>query len=161
MVGHVVSSDVTVVPVGDEHRAVRCGADVRWAVPRIFTLEHADGFSSVARAAFLDWKSANDPRPGVAVHHLAVKNFRQQIAFVNRDAGRRALASLQQVWDDAGIVLVPVPRGDVGLLVGPLSAPARAGQFVGVAVVAELHHEVDAHAAIAVVVVVRLPNGAE
>ena len=52
-------------------------------------------------------------------------------------------------------------RGYVFFLIGALGAPAAPGEFVGVAVVAELHDIVDAYALVAIVVIVRLPDCAE
>ena len=56
---------------------------------------------------------------------------------------------------------MPVPPRNVGLDVGPWHLPACAGSLVDVAVVAILHHPVDAHAPVAVVVVVALPEAPE
>ncbi len=49
---------------------------------------------------------------------------------------------------------------NLGFDIGAVHLPARARHFVGVAVIAVLHHIIDAHAPIAVVVVVGLPEGA-
>src|SRR5438876_253700 len=43
----------------------------------------------------------------------------------------------------------------------PADAPTGAGHFVSVSEVAELHHVIDAHSAVAIIVVVRLPERAE
>ena len=56
---------------------------------------------------------------------------------------------------------MPMPFGNVLAHAGSGRVPAGAGHFVFVAVVAELHHVVDPHAFVAVVVVVRLPERAE
>ena len=50
---------------------------------------------------------------------------------------------------------------DFRLDINALSLPAGAGHFIGVPVVAVLHHEVDAHATITVVVVVALEDVTE
>ena len=44
--------------------------------------------------------------------------------------------------------------------IGTVGTPTRARHFVGKAIVAVFHHVVDAHAFVAVVVVVGLPHGA-
>ena len=87
VVGHVVAAHVAVMPVGNEHRAVGGGADVGRAVPRILAREHVDRLAGVAGTAALDWVGAHHARAGVAVHHLPLKNGRQQFALVDRDAG--------------------------------------------------------------------------
>ena len=98
---------------------------------------------------------------GVAMDDLVPKDFRQQPAFVNANTGGRARAGLQQVWHNARIVEVPVAFRDFGVHAGSRRLPAGTGQLVFVAVVAELHDEIDAHAAVAVVIVVALPQRAE
>src|SRR5207249_4362611 len=71
---------------------------------------------------------------------------REQVALVERDARRAALAGAQRLVDDPRLLLVPV-----GL--------ARAARVV--AVVAAGHHVADARLLVAVVVVVREPDFAE
>ena len=90
----------------------------------------------------------------------------EEFAFVDADAGGRACAGVEQVGHDAGVVLVPfgltlsVSEAPLAGLCARL-APVCAGDFVGVAEVAAFHDVVDADAAVAVVVVVGLPDGAE
>ena len=88
VVGHVVTADMAVVPVRDEHRTVRSRADIRRAIPRILALQHVDDLALVAGAALGDRVSSHHAGAGVAVHHLALKSFRQQTAFVDGDASR-------------------------------------------------------------------------
>ena len=92
---------------------------------------------------------------------LILKLSAEARAFVDEDARGGAGAGDDEVRDDAGVILAPVAAGNFGLNINPLSVPASAGHFIGVAVVAVLHHEVDAHAAIAVVVVVALEDVTE
>ncbi len=68
---------------------------------------------------------------------------------------------IEQVGDDARIVLVPVLLGDGGFEIGPRRLPAGAGHLVAIAVVAVFEQIVDADGPVAVVVVVRLPQAAE
>ena len=56
---------------------------------------------------------------------------------------------------------MPVLQRHIGLEVRPRCSPAGACEFVLVAIVAVLHHPVDPHALVAVVVVVALPERAE
>ena len=56
--------------------------------------------------------------------------------------------------------MVPVFQGNFFLRVCSVSLPARAGYFVGIAIVTILHHKVDPNTFVAVVIVVRLPEGA-
>ena len=56
---------------------------------------------------------------------------------------------------------MPVLQRHLGLEVCPRRSPAGASEFVLVAVVAVLHHPVDPHALVAIVVVVALPERAE
>ena len=92
---------------------------------------------------------------------LILKLSAEARAFVDEDTRGGAGAGDDEVRDDAGVILAPVTTGNFGLNIDPLSVPASAGHFIGVAVVAVLHHEVDAHAAIAVVVVITLEDVAE
>src|ERR1051325_756147 len=59
------------------------------------------------------------------------------------------------------VVRLLVLRGALALRCLPPRAPARAGDLIREPVVAELHHKIDAHAAVPVVVIVRLPERAE
>jgi hypothetical protein len=161
LVGHVMAADAGVVPVRDVERAVGSDTGVAGAEPIVLAGEEVDDPGLVAGAVLLHGVGADDAGAGVAVDHLAAEDFGEQVAFVDAEAGGGTGAGLEEVGDDARIVEMPMALGNVILLVGATRAPAGAGHFVGVAVVAELHHEVDADALIAVVVVVRLPEGAE
>ena len=92
---------------------------------------------------------------------LILKLSTEARAFVDEDARGGAGAGDDEVRDNAGVILAPVAAGNFGLNINPLSVPASAGHFIGVAVVTVLHHEVDAHTAITVVVVVALEDVAE
>src|SRR5688500_8997880 len=92
--------------------------------------------------------------------HVVVKIL-QEFTFVEEDAGWGTAAGLEEVWDTAWVVQMLVWFGFSLLHVGALGGPRRAGHFIGVTEVAVVHHVVDADAAVAVVVVVRRPHGAE
>ena len=92
---------------------------------------------------------------------LAVEDAGEEGAFIDLHAGGAARAGHEHVRDDTGVVLMPVTLRDLALDADARRLPACAGHFVGVAVVAELHDVVDAHAFVAVVVVVGLPHRAE
>ena len=161
MVRHVVTADARVIPVGHEDRSVRCHADVAGTEPRILAREDVLDRGIVARARLRDRIGPHHARSGVAVDELVLEDFRQQLAFVDCNAGGRTCAGLQQVGHDSRIVEMPVTLGNLALPSRALLTPARAGQFVAVAEIAVLHHVVDADALVAVIVVVGLPNGAE
>ena len=114
----------------------------------------------VTRAVGLHGIGAHDARAGVAMDDLVAKDVRQELPFVNENARRRTCAGVQQVRYNARIELVPlvkylfVFRRAFGSGLGPGRFPARAAHFVVVAEVAEFHHVVDAHAPIAIVVIV-------
>ncbi len=95
------------------------------------------------------------------MNHLIAKSLRQQIALVNRHARGRARARQQQVRHDAWIILMPMAMRNVRLQIASFGLPARAGHFIEITEVAKLHHVVDAHASVAIVVVVRLPQRAK
>src|SRR5688572_18009697 len=99
---------------------------------------------------------------------LPLENLRQKIAFIDQNATGRTGASVQKVWDNARIILVPVKTPffvvrklllRVGLF--PCLAPARTRDLVLITEIAEFHYIIDPHPAIAIVVVVRLPERAE
>ena len=93
--------------------------------------------------------------------HLAVEFCGEEGTFVDEDAGGAACAGLEEVRDDAGVLEVPVGGLDFLVGFGVAFGPACAGGFVAIAVVAEFHDEVDADPLVAVVVVIRLPDGTE
>ena len=101
------------------------------------------------------------------MNDLVLEGFWKQFTLVHADAGGRAVTGLEEVRYDTGIVLVPVIERPLflvrafGLGFLPTDAPGRAGHFIGKAVVAELHHVIDAHAAIAIVVIIGLPERPE
>ena len=82
--------------------------------------------------------------------HLVPKLFREQLSFVDGDAGRRARPGDQQIRHDARVVLVPVTLGNFLVSAGPGDGPAAAGQLISVSEVAEFAVEVAAkhHAAL-------------
>ena len=168
-VAHRVAADTGVIPIGDDERAVRRDAHVGGAEPLVARAgEHRGDARGVARAGGLRGIRAHHVRPGVAVDDLIAEGRGEQVAFIDRDARGRASAGDEHRGHHAGVVEVPVVAGffvvgDLGLLVGflPSGAPSRAGQFIHVAVVAELHDVVDADGLVAVVVVVGLPERAE
>ncbi len=124
-------------------------------------VEEVHDLGFVAGAVGLGDVAADDVRTGIAVDGLAVEDAGEQIAFIDLHAGGAACAGEKHVRDDAGVVLMPVTLRDLAFPTDARDLPAFAGHFVGVAVVAELHDVVDAHAFVAVVVVVGLPQGAE
>ena len=157
-----MSADAGIVPVGDEDRAVRRDADIRRPEPVVASSEEQIlRVGLVAGSRFACRVSANDVRSGVAVDRVVLERSRQHVAFVNEDAGRRALARLNKIRDHSRIVKMPVLKWDFRLQIRSRSFPAGSGEFVLVAVIAKLHHEVDPRPAVAVVVVVRLPQRAE
>ena len=97
------------------------------------------------------------------MNDLVLKDVGQQLAFVDHEATGRTVAGLQKVRHHAGIVLMPVIirpfvfGSAFALRLFPAIAPTSSGQFLGVAEIAELHHVIDAHAAVAIIIVVRLP----
>src|SRR5262249_38394148 len=94
----------------------------------------------------------------VGVQERAAEGLGKQLALVDADAAGGAAAGHEQIGDDARIALMPVgflPRlARIGRLV---AGPVRA-LGADVAEVAAFHHVVDAHALVAVVVIVGLPG---
>ncbi len=157
-----VAADAGVIPVGHKQRAIRSGAHIDRAKPAIAPgrdqrLDRGGIPGSGDRGRI----RAHDVGTGIAVNHFVMKTLRQQTAFVDGDPGRRARTGLQHVGDHARIVEVPVTQRNFSFQVDPLRLPTGSGQFIEVAVVAMLHHEIDPCAAIAVVVVVALPDRTE
>src|SRR6266853_3081385 len=96
--------------------------------------------------------------------YLVPKDLREHSPFINQDASRRTRAGMEQVGHHSRIVLVPFIE-DFSLLgrtfgfgFGPGLTPARSGDFISVTVVPKLQHIVDAHAAVAVIVIIGLPE---
>ena len=156
-----MSAHARIVPVCDEERAVISDRAIARAVPRVRRGEDVHHFRGVTCAVGLHGIRAHGARAGVAMDDLICEWHAEQRAFVYEDAGGRTRAGLQKIWHDAGIVQVPVPLRDFRFEVRALRLPARAGLLVGVAEVAVVHHVIDAHALVAVVVVVALPHRAE
>src|SRR5204862_2352146 len=168
IVSHVVATDARIVPIGNEERTVRRDANVRGAIPGIAAGKNIHDFGFVARALRLYGIGAHNARTGIGMDDLALKDFRQQIAFVNHNAAGRTGTGVQKIGNHAGIVLMPMVtpffvvrnfRFGIGFLPGLI--PACAGHLVRVAEVAKFHHVIDADAAITVVVVVGLPERPE
>ena len=115
----------------------------------------------------LDRISAHDARKRIAVNDLVAIGFGQQFSFINNNAGWRAGAGVQKIWHDTRIILMPLVKNfrllcsAFGLGLTPGFGPTGARHFVGIAKVAALHHIIDADAAVAIIVVVGLPHGAE
>src|SRR5690606_4120377 len=85
---------------------------------------------------------------------------RQQASLINTQSRGRSGSIDKQVGNYSGIVLMPMPARNGVLPVDPPLGPARAGQFIGIAVIAVLHDEIDAGTPVPVVVVVGLPDPA-
>ena len=159
---HAVAADAGVIPVGHQQRTVGGDADVTRPEPLISrTVNQRLSDSRIAGTGWLGQVGPNNIGTGIAVNQLAPVFRRQQAALVDADAGRRTGARQQQVWHHAWVVLVPVLQRHLRLEVGAGNPPAGPRQFVDVAVVAVFHHPVDADAAVAVVVVVALPEAAK
>src|SRR5262249_23177518 len=107
---------------------------------------------------------ANHARERVTVNQLIAKYLRQQLPFVNDDARWRTRAGMQQIWNDAWIVLMPfiknlhIFRGSFGFRLLPCSGPSGSSHLVTIPVVAVLHDIIDPHATISIIVIVRLPH---
>ena len=56
---------------------------------------------------------------------------------------------------------MPMSGWYVFFLIGSLSSPSTTGEFVSIAVVSKFHNVVDAHTAIPIIVIIRLPNSAK
>ena len=151
----VVAAHARVVPIAHEQRAVRRHDDVAGPVPVVAgPAQHVGDLGRIAGAVGPGDVGPANAGTGVTVDHLATIAVGKQRALVDTDPGGRSLSRLQQVGDDTRIVQVPVPPGNLGLDGRPRLAPGGPGEFVLVAVVAELHHVIDARALVAIVVVV-------
>ena len=161
-VAHAVAPHAGVVPVGHDQRAIRRHAHVAWPKPAVsLAVGNRGDLSGVARGLRLHHIAPHDVGAGVAVDDGMLKTLREQVALIETDAGGRSASGLEEVGHHAGIVEMPVLQRNVLLKVGPRRPPAGARSLVDVAVVAKLKHRIDPHAAVAVVVVVALPERAE
>ena len=167
LVLHVVATHAGVVPIRHVNRPVRRDADIGRTEPVVRSSQEVRHLRLVTRGVVFHRVSAHHARTGIAMDHLVAECFGQQFAFVNEDARGRTGAGVQQIRHDTGVVLVPFVkdffrfRGAFGFGLAPAGRPARAVHFVSVAIVAELHHVIDAHPEVAVVVVIGLPERAE
>ena len=155
-------ADLRIAPIGNDQRSIRRDADIGRAecfVGR--SPENVDDVRRVSTAVWLDDITANHIRAGIAVNDLTAEHLGQQAAFINADAGRRALPGLQEIWNHPGIIQMPMAKGDFLLHIGAFARPGRAGHFVLEPEISVLHHVVDADAFIAVIIVVGLPERAE
>jgi hypothetical protein len=100
VVAHVVPADAGVIPIGDVERAIRCHREIGNAIPRIARGEHIDHRGLVTCAILLDRIRARRARAGVAVNHLILERGAEAVAFVQKNAGGRARAGLQQIRHD-------------------------------------------------------------
>ena len=161
-IAHAVATHAGIVPVGHDQRPV--GGDAHVARPEPLVGRAVDDrlcHRCVAGRYGLHMICPHHIRARIAVHERPAKPFRQQAPFIDADAAGRAAAGHQQVGHDARIVLMPVLLRHIGLEVRPRCSPAGTSEFVLVAIVAVLHHPVDPHALVAVVVIVALPERAE
>ena len=93
--------------------------------------------------------------------NLILETRGKQGALVNDDTGRRALSGLEEIGDNAGVIQMPVAQGNFLFDIGALVSPSLSSKFVAEAIVTELHHEVDSHRLVSVIVIVALPDGSE
>ena len=161
-VAHGVTTNTGIIPIGHIERAVRSHADITGSEPAVpGSLEQVHHFRLVACPFGLDRIGPHHAWSGVAMNDLAAENLGQGFAFINTNARGRAGSGLEQIGDHPRVVLVPVLERDLRLHADPRLPPARTGDFVGVAVVAVLHHLVDADPLVAIVIVVALPKTAK
>src|SRR5690606_19979199 len=93
--------------------------------------------------------------------NLAMRTRGTKAASIDGRPRCRASTGLKQVANYSGIVEVPMAYRNFIFHVCSASPPAGAGKLVGIAVVSVFHHIVDAGAFVSIVIVVRLPEGAE
>ena len=162
-VAHAVTAHARIVPVGHNQGSIRRHLHIRRSEPAILlgAIQNVHDLRRIPRAAALHRVSPHNAGAGVTMDHLALEHLRQERAFIDADAGGRAGAGEEEIGDHAGIVKVPVTFGDSLLHVGALVAPATAGDFAAKTVVPILHHIIDTHSTVAVIVVVALPQGAK
>lgn len=154
-----VATDTRVVPIGNEKRTVGGSANVCWAEPLVFAPGHQRlDRCRIAGTGRLDGIGPHGVRARIAVNHLVMETGGQQSPFVDQNAARRTGAGLQQVGNDARVIKVPMAKRDLRFRVDPVRLPIRAGQFVPVAIIPVLHHEIDPGPAVAIVVIVALPQ---
>src|SRR5215468_10382048 len=121
----------------------------------------------ITRAIRLNGVCAHDADQSVAMDHAVAKGFGQKLAYVEEHAGGRAWTSVKEVGHNTRVVLMPFVKdfgirwGSFGLGFRPSRGPAFARRFVHIAVIAVFHDVVDAHPAVAIVVIVRLPQSAK
>ena len=161
-IAHAVTAHAWIVPVGHDQRAVGGHADVTRPKPPVGrAVDDRLRRRGVASRCGLHMIRPHNIRPRIAVHERSAKPLRQQASLVDADPAGRAATGHEQVGHDARVVLMPVLQRDVGLEVCPRCSPAGACEFVLIAIVAVFQHPVDAHALVAIVVVVALPERAE
>ena len=156
-----VPTDHGVIPVTNEHRAVGSYRNIYRThpfVPR--ALEQIHHPCLVTRPALGRYDATQHAGSGIGRQDLVPDVVRQQATFVRGHSGRGTGSCDQQVWDHAGIVLVPVPLGDFFVAAGALGLVSRARRLVTIAIVAVLEDVVDPASVATVVVVVGLPQPA-
>ena len=92
---------------------------------------------------------------------LSTIDRRKQLAFVETNSSRSSRSRLDEIRDDTRVIQVPVPQWDFCFPSSAVGLPPGTGLLVFVSVVAVFDDIVDPHSAVAVVIVVRLPQPAE
>ena len=88
-VGLTIPADDRVVPVADKQRSIRRHGYVYRSKPLVaFAFHEVDHLAGETAAIRLGLGRPHDARPGVAVDHLIVKNFGEQLSLVNGYSGR-------------------------------------------------------------------------
>jgi len=106
---------------------------------------------------------ADNTRARVTMDELVAKNRGEKIPFIDQDTRGRTSAGVEQIGHDSGIKLVPlvkhfgVLRSALSFGFIPADGPTGAGHFIGVTKIPMFHDVIDAHATIAIIIVVRLP----
>ena len=95
------------------------------------------------------------------MQQFVLKSLGKQVAFVEENTRRRTSPRLENIGHHSGVVQVPMLQGNFAFQSNPRRSPASTCFLVLVAVVAKLHHKVNASSAIAIVIVVGLPERAE
>ena len=95
------------------------------------------------------------------MYDLIAEFIWQQASFVNGDTCWRTGTGDQHVGNHAWIVEVPVSLWNLWFPVRAFDLPSCTVRLIGVTIVAELHHEIDARGSVAVIVVVGLPQSSE
>ena len=91
--------------------------------------------------------------------HLIAKGLREQIPFVDGDPCGRTGARDEHRRNDTRVVQVPVPLRNLRFPTRALALPTGSRDLVDISVIPKLHDIIDASGSVAVVVVVRLPEG--